>query len=543
MWKITVLASVSTVFLARGQTVETCCGADCQVQSDSPAPGCNTAHTILDDSLDEVVTQADTMGLDTIRHEGYQDMYNASCASGFHHQVSNLTVSTVVFDCAGLCPLADYGQHIFNACCAECVARDTSADTDQTTVAFSHCKGCNRTGVSVAETPEAFHTRIVTTLHDKITAWVTQETSTSYSTPLGSSHDGAWHTDLRSGVLEAGNMSALPIAGLTTGATSQTALANQRRLQEAQTALANSQAMFYNSYGYNTRCAAGIPGDCQANFSLKLVDCLDCHGVPILTRACCRDCGCALDQEAENLQSSGAGNYVHLQCAGCSCSDATTGIEAWVDHYISTCHSDPLQAVVTARFYVHGQIPLTFQNAAVVTSILTNPNAHTVIAEAIAEIAQVNVASTVTVALTAGNQSGLINAVLDIASPSESAARAAEAHIEAETTDTAQTVVNSHLHLAGIESAVNVGAIQTAPLGAPQRLYSQETMLQANLSPATPSSSKTWLPTVLGTAVAMGLAVFVVVMFLNSAQAVPKNRSQQEVSFVALPTAQAVSVA
>jgi len=531
MWKITVLASVSMVFLARGQANDTCCGADCQIQSDSPAPGCNSAYAVLNDTFDEVVTQADTMHMDTIRDEGYQDMYNASCASGFHHQVSNLSVSTVVFDCAGLCPLADYGEHIFNACCEECKTRDTSAETDQTIVAFAHCKGCVRDGESVPETTEVFQGRIVTTLHDKINAWVTQERSGySYNSPLGSSHDGAWHTDLRTGTA-----AQIAAPGFSTGAISQAALANNRRLQD-------SQAMFYNSYGYNTRCAAGIPGDCHGNFSLKLVDCLDCHGVPILTRACCRDCGCALAQEIETLQSSGASNYVHRECAGCSCSDATTGVEAWVDHYINTCgHSDPLQAVVTARFYVHGQIPLTFQNAAVVTSILTNPNAHTVIAEAIAEIAQVDVASTVTVALTAGNQSGLINAVLDIASPSESAARSAEANIEAETTDTAQTVVNSHLHLAGIESAVNVGAIQTVPLGSPQRLYSQETMLQANLSPATPSSSKTWLPTVLGTAVAMGLAVFVVVMFLNSAQAAPKNRSQQEVSFVALPLTQAVS--
>merc|ERR1712166_1276762 len=132
-----------------------------------------------------------------------------------------------------------------------------------------------------------------------------------------------------------------------------------------------AQPMFSNSYGYNTRCAAAIPGRCHGTFQISLIDCHDCADVPILERACCRDCGCAQAQE-HAATSSCVGDHIHLECAGCSCEGASTGIEAWVSHYVGNC--DPLEAEVSARYYVHGMIPITWESEVDQMSILNNPN-------------------------------------------------------------------------------------------------------------------------------------------------------------------------
>lgn len=575
MWKGRLLFGLSAGFLARSD--EECCGADCKPSfsaSDSPAPGCTTEQTILHDGLH--VTQADTMPLPTIFQHGYQEMFNASCASGFQHQQSNLSVTTVVYDCGGLCPESDYGEAIFTQCCTDCGNRDTSLVTGNPIVAFAHCKGCVRAGATVAETQTAFHSRIHATLHTQVTAWINDGSATGIdrtSHVFGSVHDGAWQTNVTGGEIPSG---MFPDSGLAVALTGET---NGDRLPLASATATVSgpperrlQHMFENSYGYNTRCAAAIPGTCHGTFQLKLVDCNDCQGVPILKRACCRDCGCALAQEALTIHG-GAGNHVHLQCAGCGCADATTGIEAWAAHYVGNC--DPLHARVSARYYVHGDIPITFQSPG---DVSTNPAFNLAIAEAIAEIAHTDVpASAVTVTFqqarrleseeSARRLSGVVYANYTIEVPSAASARTAEAHIEAETTDTAQAAINRHLTSHNLPTASAVGAFQSTPLGAagpPQAVPQaaplaaplsaplsaapsvQHTAVQQSSAPAqenpssTTQTSGSWLPALLGIAVALGLAVFAIVCFLNSAES-PKKRSKRGMSLSPGPSPRMVS--
>jgi len=579
MWKKCFLAVWSCASITRGQE---CCGADCQVDSDQPAPGCNTQQTIHHGGFH--VTAAHTMAMDAIHSGGYQEMFNASCASGFQNHRSNLSVGTLVYDCGGLCPERDYGD-IFIACCGACQEQDDSMILGNEHISFTHCKGCPRCGdgshpttdtagaphctsntPALVEDEDAFKQRINITLHAQIDFWVDHLNRFTLFTDhvYGSDDHGAWRTnvsqmgqpDYHADNLESGNAipTARPILSsdlapmdlpLAAGAATQ-----GRRLP--------AQPMFSNSYGYNTRCAAAIPGRCHGTFQISLIDCHDCADVPILQRACCRDCGCEQAQRSLDLGASAVGDHIHLECAGCSCDGANTGIEAWVAHYVGNC--DPLQAEISARFYVHGMIPITWESEADQTSILNNPNAPNVIGAAIAQIVAAGVtADDITVRLEdAGRRlssevtpaasrrlSGVINAIYDIAAPSEAAAHTAEANIEAETVSSALAVINQHLTPAGMHSASSTGhavalpqgaslASPVAPPVAPQAVR-QSTAVQASPvpapAPAPPAStSGAWLPAVLGVAVALGLAVFAVVVFLNSGQTPDKKKNKRGLS-------------
>jgi len=470
--------------------MEECCGANCRVASDQVAPGCTAAQTIAHGGFD--VTQADTMPVQDIHHEQYEQMYNASCASGYDRHESNLTVDTKVYDCAGLCPVADYGDVIFSQCCADCASSDTSTVLGQHNLTFSLCKGCAlvekfrpyHQSLITHETEAAFQYRVNATLIAQVNHFVEGEMHPHYGESVyGSVHDGAYSTVLdpatgayvSSAALASRHPSlgahvdplplatgaAVPSRRLDTSAVPGSATGSAPLGSTVATESRELQHMFDNSFGYNTRCAAAV-GQCHGTFQIKLVNCNDCMGVPILQRACCRDCGCALAQES-GLQTGpvshgnriSAGDYVHLACSGCGCGDITDSIADFASHYVLNC--DPLSAEVRAQYFVHGQIPLSFQNTGVV---LGNPAALTAVAAAIAEIAGLPSANLVRVSLQPARRlspaeeerrlSGVINAVYEFPVNSTAEASRTEALIETGTTDSAQAVINHYLDAAGV---------------------------------------------------------------------------------------------
>lgn len=560
MWKGRLLVGSSVVFLALGQppqpaqlaqpAQQTCCGADCQIESNSPA-GCTQDRTIAHGG--HHVTEAQTMSMDTILDRGYQSMFNASCATEFDNHRINLTVSTVVFDCAGLCPVADYGQTIFDACCADCWSRDTSQlyQSNQDHMTFSHCVGCINTTISAQPEDKAdFESRMNATLHRRVGDWTQGiRVQTNHGPHVyGSEHDGDWATNIAGwGGSTPWASAPLPSSPVTDSSRVPLLPLSPEARQMPPRQL---QHMFQNSYGYNTRCAAAETQNCSGTFHLKLIDCNDCSGVPILKRACCRDCGCELAQarEASNLE-----NHIHLECSGCStsCNDHTRSIEPWVQHYVGSC--DPLQATITARYFVYGEIPLTFDNP---VEVAQNHAAYEgQIAQAVATIVgtdgidasmiQVTLGEDQTRRLVEDSQrrlSGTIEAAYQISAPSQLAATNARNHIQGETRQSATVAIRDQLSTAGLTPPTTIGSmhsltgpavgltpLSSLPVAAPTR---QHTAVQANASPTpTPtSSSGSWLPAILGIAVALGLAVFAVVVFLNSPQASPKKSKNRGLS-------------